>query len=341
MFNSPEHVFLHNYIEDEAGKELTDSEVALLITGSPTAILLPSGARQHDVDLALSGPQPIPIANVTLTTEQVKLFGYFARDLRELAASPLRKDGPGSISSGGKLPPGESVIKTALSEDEIRSSITIWRRLYMEKEPANFVKAVAAFVEVIGDNPWGKWVDGVRKVYEAELNSIPDFRPFIPSGKCTFTVKRLIDVFLYTQFAHQPDERRQRQFEECLVEVGGKSGLLTWMFLSTVWQRSLEIGNAGRVIVGWFDHYCKHHNITPAVLDSIMPAHPGIGTLEKEADRRERILGEKIQGLATELWQQNGSPPSGAIHFLHQAHEQLTEALRPDRKARSPMKENP
>src|SRR4051794_29697620 len=44
-------VFLTEYFEDEAGKEITSDEMAQILTGSPTARLVPCGAKQHDVDL--------------------------------------------------------------------------------------------------------------------------------------------------------------------------------------------------------------------------------------------------------------------------------------------------
>lgn len=338
MTRSPANVFLHDYTEDETGKELSNREIAVLLTGSPDYVIIPNGAESHDVEFMLSERKPLPVAEVTLTTEQVKLLGYFCRDLRELVGTAFFKEpSPATLKSGGSLPLGESRIETAVTDEEIRSYLTILRRLYMQNEPANFVKSATLFATALGDNPYGRWVLGAAKSYEAKLAKKPSmcFGPF----KFNLTRKRLIDVFLYTQYAHQPDDihketsqQRERQFAECLKEVGDSHAVLTWLFLSELSQMGGEINSAGKIVSHWFDLYCQHHSLTPDVLKSLLHEHPGIGTLEKEADRRERILGEKAQEVATELWKQAGSPPNGAVHYLHLAHEQLTAALRPEVK---------
>src|SRR4051812_19939864 len=43
------------YCEDETGKEITDNEMAQILTGSPTARVTPRGAKQHDIDFMLAG----------------------------------------------------------------------------------------------------------------------------------------------------------------------------------------------------------------------------------------------------------------------------------------------
>ncbi|HEY2881292.1 MAG TPA: hypothetical protein VGJ15_02635, partial [Pirellulales bacterium] len=42
------------YLEDETGREITHNEMAQILTGSPTARCIPSGARQHDIDFMLA-----------------------------------------------------------------------------------------------------------------------------------------------------------------------------------------------------------------------------------------------------------------------------------------------
>ena len=140
--------------------------------------------------------------------------------------------------------------------------------------------------------------------------------------------KRLIDVFLYTQYAHQPNEERQRQFEKCLAEVHGKRAVLVWMFLTQMWKCALEIGNAGRQIAWWFKHWCNHHNVAPDVLNSLRNEHAGLGADEKEADKRQRLFREKVAQLATDLWEQAGRPVGGPSTFLDVAAAQLTDALK-------------
>lgn len=305
---------LHDYFEDEDGNEITMAEIGPFLTGNPDTVLVPSGARQHDLDYMFAEKPPVPVAEVTLSTDEIRLFGYFVRDLQELQDSALMKDGAGTITTGGTLPVlpnGDYHHETAVTDDEIRSVMTIFRRLYMQREPANFLKAAALFEKSLGNHPLGGWVIGVAGEYEAHLQAMPEFRPFLQGTTLTFNVKRLIDVFLYTQYAHQPDEKRQRQFTECLQQVGGRRNFLTWLFLTEVWKCGLEIGNAGRVIAGWFKRYCDHHGITPDVLNSLRAQHAGLGTAEKEEARKARLFREKVEELELELWRQAGKPEGG------------------------------
>lgn len=146
-------------------------------------------------------------------------------------------------------------------------------------------------------------------------------------GDCTFTRKRLIDVFVYTQYAHQPDERRQRQFGECLKEVNDLKPVLTWLFLTEMWKACLKIKCAGKVIAGWFDRYCEHHGVSHDIHPSVAESNPGIGAKEKEADRKARLIREKAETLAADIWRQQGSPPGGPAQFLYAAKRQLDKAL--------------
>lgn len=320
------------YLEDEIGNEVSDNEMAQIVTGSPTARVVPRGAKQHDIDLMLAEAKPIPLAEVMLTLDEVRLFGYFVRDLRELRDSAFMKDGPGTLKISGSpmlSPPGNPTLETAVSDDEIRSFVTIFRRLYMTgaHDPASFVKVVPILVKALGDHPWSKWVEGSKKEYECHLHSAPDTPPFVSAPACTFTTKRLIDVFLYTQYAHQPNAERQRQFGECLAQLQGKHAVLTWLFLTEMWKLSLEIGKVGKIIAWWFKHYCDHHSVSPDVLNSLRDDHAGLGAAEKEKDRRKRLFEEKVEQLANQLWEEAGQPAGGHSQYLFVARDRLTRMM--------------
>jgi hypothetical protein len=316
---------LPDYFEDETGKEIAPDEMAQILSGSPTARMIPAGAKQHDIDYMMSEKTPIPLAKVSLTPVETRLLGYFVRDLEEMQNSAFMKDGPGTLTTSGLMP----IITTAVTDDEIRSFVTIFRRLYMtgHQDPASFVKIMPIFTKALGDHPYSKWIAGIAKEYQNHLDNVPDERPFVPVGSCTFTTKRLIDVFLYTQYAHQPNEDRQHQFEACLAELSGERAILTWMFLTEMWRLALEIGNAGTQIAWWFKHYCLHHGVSPNVLKSLREHHAGLGAAEKEEDRRARLFQEKVEQLAATLWEHAGSPHGGPVQFHAAAHKQLTDIL--------------
>src|SRR5438105_1494692 len=112
--------------------------MAVVLTGDPQAVFFAPGTRPHDAEYCLAEKPPIPLEQITLSPDQLNILGYFSRDLRELLTTALFKDGPGSLS--GPWSDGRLHLETAVSDEEIRSFVTIFRRLYMEKEPANFSK---------------------------------------------------------------------------------------------------------------------------------------------------------------------------------------------------------
>lgn len=316
-------VFLIDYFEDENGNEISRGEMGPTLTGSPTAIVIPSGAEQHDIELILAVRKHVPVAEVSLELDDVRLLGYFCRDFSEMKESAFMKEKPGTITKTG----GKVGLKTAVTDDEIRSFVTIFRRLNMEKEPANFEKAVAVFVKAMGNHPFGKWVAGVAGKYKSHLDNTPYCPPYIQAETCNFSTKRLIDVFVYTQYAHQPDEKRQGQFNDCLTQVHGQRSVLTWMFLTEIWKCAQDLRGAGDLISEWFHRYCDHHGVTPDILTSLRHDPSGLGAAEKEEARKARLFREKSEEIAMELWKQRDRPEGGPMQFLLMAREQLNRAI--------------
>jgi len=311
-----------DYLEDEHGKALDPNQLAAILTGNPDAVSLPAGAKQHDIEFVLSNKRPIPIDQISFSQEKLDVLGYFQRDLKEMLASAFFKEGPGTLASSAT---GAWDVRTAVSDEEIRSFVTIFRRMYMKKEPANFADAMNVFADAASGYPLADWVKGAVAEYAKELTEPPDVLP-VGGSSVTFSRKRLIDVFLYTQYAHQPDSKRARQYQECLAEVGGRTGLLTWMFLTEMWHSAIHIRNCGMVVVGFYDQYCAHQNVAGSVLASVSDNNPGIGALEKKSARQQRIRREKLEELAEALWRERGCPPCGVAGFLGQAEADLTNA---------------
>jgi hypothetical protein len=323
-------VVMSNYFEDDTRMEITFAEMGTILTGDPNTVMIPAGAKQHDIDFMFAEKVPLPVEGVVLSSEEVRLMGYFVRDFEELRSSALMKNGAGTLSGGGPLPAvpsNDCRHDTAITDDEIRSSMSIFRRLYMNNEPAGFLKAVDVFEKALGGHALGKWVRGVADEYTLQLQSQPDPYPLMKGTPLSFSVKRLIDVFLYTQYAHQPDVARQRQFNTCLQELDGRRNFMTWLFLHEVWTCGIKIGNAGRQIAAWFKRYCEHHSITPDVLKSLRDEHRGLGVLEKNEDRTARLLRESVEELAVILWDEAGRPDGGPSQFHLRAEEQLRQAL--------------
>jgi hypothetical protein len=312
-----------DYFEDEASQELSYKRMAVVLTGDPQAEFFPPGTRPHDAEFWQAEKPPVHLDRISLSAEQLNILGYFTRDLREMLAAALFKNGPGSLS--GPWADGQLHLVTAVSDEEIRSFVTIFRRLYMKGEPANFTKAVEVFASALGGHPVAKWVQATASEYCNALEQPPDSVPMLGPQALSFTRKRLIDVYLYTQYAHQPDAHRSRQFNECLAAVGGNRSSLTWLFLTAIWKCAIEFQNAGGRITEFYDRYCACHNTSPVVLASLRSDHR-LGTLEKKEAQEARILREKAEEAAVAMWERAGRPEGGHAPFVDQALNELIKA---------------
>lgn len=287
-------MFSLDYIEDENGEELSRKRIGQILTGSPDAEMLPFGAARYDIDYMQADKQPISLSDMSLTEDELMVLGYFTRDLREMEQSAFFREGCGSISGGLNGPEFQS----AVTDEEIRSFAIIFRRLYMQKEPANFLKAVDVFTRLVEDHPIAAWVKSIAEEYKSDLEDKPMLVPFVGGEAWPFSRKRLIDVLMYTQYAHQPGDRRLRHYEECLAAAHGQKSLLAWLSLSSLRHCSISIWNAGRIMADFYDGYCQCHEMTPNLLDSIHRENPGIGTQEKKEEQKQRVLREKAEELA-------------------------------------------
>lgn len=315
-------VFLGEYFEDENGQELSTRRMGQILAGDDDAVLFPSSYRPHDIELALAEKDSIDVSQIGLEQDEVDSLAYFARDLDELLGTEFFRNGPGVISSARD----SLSLQTATTADEIRSFVTVFRKLYMTRgERGAFVRAAAIFCSVV-DHPIARWVEGEVGQYTAELGAPPDHVPFLQDQAPSFTRKRLIDAFIYTKFAHQPQDKRIRQYQAMLHEVRSEE-LLTWLFLTTVHCAALHIANAGRQMRAFLRAYLQSHGATPSFRGSSVIDHAGVGALEKPEDMKARVFAEKAEQLALRLWQEAGRPESGPAEFLPQAREQLRRCL--------------
>ena len=83
------------------------------------------------------------------------------------------------------------------------------------------------------------------------------------SPSYSFTRKRLIDIFLYTRFAHQPQAKRVKQFNECLQEVGN-SDKLEWMFYIVIGKTGFFYSNANQFIENELQVYLEATGKSPS-----------------------------------------------------------------------------
>jgi hypothetical protein len=318
------------YREDEAGNEISENDFFGILSGNPNAMVIPHGFEDHDVELMFSNRKPLPLAQGILSQNEVRLLGIFQRDIQELQESNFFINAPGTLTTVGvtRLSPAQSMkLATPCNDEEIRSYVTIFRRLYMtsSRDPANLSLIVPIAGRALGDHPYGIWLEKTFESYSNHLKSKQKIWPFGPLFECTFTTRELIDVFLYSQYSHQPDLKKEQEFDSYIDEMTGNRDLLTWLFLTEIHHLGRKMKSISTGILPWFCHYCAHNNCKPSVLDSIHKVIPGIGAQEKQEDRRKRLIEEKAKELAFRFWSDAGEPNGGPELFLDAARKKIEE----------------
>lgn len=207
-----------DYIEDLQGRELALNTIGEVLTGQQGVVVFPPGTSRHVIRYETSENKPIPLDKLTLSTDELQGISYFVRDLRELESAAFFLAGPGTYSSSG-------VLQTAVTDEEIRSFVTIFRRLYMEKDKGNFLRTSKLVCRLLGEHRLAVYINGWVDDYTSALSEPPKIIPFFLSKEVSFDRKRLLDIFIYTQYAHQPDKRRGGQYRDCLLDVGGNESL--------------------------------------------------------------------------------------------------------------------
>ena len=206
----------------------------------------------------------------------------------------------------------------------------VFRRLYMKGDLAHTQKAAEVFCRLAAGHWTARWVESMLRRFDDRLGKPPECLPFSANVPLTFTTKRLLDAFIYTRFAHQPDARRARHYEACLAEVHGEKEMLAWMFLSALFECSLDIRNIGVEIARFFHHHVEQNARTLEGLSPLDQEHSGIGTLESKLHRYHRLRSCAVSRLAHELAQQHGLSGSDAEQFLSQAGRELDKCIPPN-----------
>lgn len=307
-----------SYFEDEQGIEIPLAKVGPMMTGNPDAVLAPILFDDADVKLMLSGSVDFDYSVISLSSEELRVLSYYLRDVEELRQTEFYNDGPGTLSFGN---PCE--IKTGVSMDEIRSCVQVFRRLYMQKEPANLCKAAEIFVKALKLHPLANWVESKVSEYSSDLQAPPS-EPMLQLT-LDFTTKRLIDVYLYTLFVHQPDSKRERQFKSCLKSVNDDEHLLLWLFLNALQECICTYVNIELYLRIWFDGYVLYKSESVDIVESLRRSHPGVGLIEKKDERLKRIFDETIGKIAESLWIEEGRPVCGPGAYVKRARARFAE----------------
>ena len=167
------------------------------------------------------------------------------------------------------------------------------------------------------------WVAEERRLYDEFLDA-PAAKFHGTQPVFSFNNKRLIDVFLYTRFAHHPDETRTRQLKKMRAEVGSDEWL-EFMFYSVVQQATMIYCNVSQYIAFEMDGYWKVGGLQPTADTTPFCNGADRGVLlTAEEEARERLMRRALK-LGEELWKNAGSPSNQLPQFVQDAIRHLSK----------------
>ncbi len=314
----PRITSVEDYFEDEAGQPITVTQIVRIETGDDTAVAFPSHYRPHDIELALSDNSPLPdnpLEHIRLTAHETDALALFVRDVEELVRSPMYSNVPRYCTGPG----GERV--ESISVDLIRSFVLIFRRLYMEEEPGNYIKACNAYVRHFLNKRLTNWILAEKKEYTRSLKATASCWA-LPGRDYSFSNREMIDVFLYTRFAHQPNAEQTRRFATYLTEVGSEPRF-EWMFYTTICHLAMRYKSAHQILANEYRGYVKLGGTPSSLSTSPFINEGGRGEQLTNAELDAIAIKDRASQLARDLWQEAGCPEGGWELFLAEAESFL------------------
>lgn len=311
------------YCEDDEGNGLSLQQGLRIVTQDDALIVFPPATRPHDVALRIGDNCPVPedpLAFFQFKQSEVNGLALFLRDIKELRQNPFYERHATMRSVGDEL-----TLET-ISVDLIRSFITIFRRLYMsgKHDVGNFRDSCDVYCSRFWNKRVIDWVAEERRLYDEFLQA-PAAKIASTQPVFSFSNKRLIDVFLYTRFAHHPSEERTRQLKQMRNEVGSDEWL-EFMFYEVIQQAAIIYSNVSQYIAFEMDGYWKVGGLQPSA-DTTPFCNGGdrgvLLTAKEEAEERIRKRAEK---LGEDLWNNAGCPANELPRFVQDAVRQLSDS---------------
>jgi len=314
-------IAVHDYAEDDEDKEISFTEIARIVTGEPDILLVPPGMRPHDMQLhylASNTPlPPNPLDHIHLTQQEIDTLAYYLRDATELKEEHFFRNPPSLHAQGN-----QQWLET-IPVENIRSFVIVFRKMYMDGEPGNYVKACDVYVRHFLNKRVTDWVSAERRLYEDFLSKQASFFPGM-NPPYSFTNKCLIDAFLYTKFIHQPQERRIRQFHGFLQEVGNADRLEF-----ACYNAMLELGRYYSrlqwVLSSELPAYLNHTGARPSFDSPPFVNAGGRGSRLTKEELEAKQLHERAERLGYELWTKEGKPEGDLPAYVARAESLLRD----------------
>jgi hypothetical protein len=245
-------------------------------------------------------------------------MSLFLRDIKELRQNSFYERNATIRSVGDTL-----TLET-ISVDLIRSFIVIFRRLYMsgKHDVGNFRDSCNIYCSRFWNQRVIDWVAEERRLYDLFLDE-PAAKVAGTKPVFSFSNKRLIDVFLYTRFAHHPNESRTRQLKQMREEVGSDEWL-EFMFYSVVQQAAITYCNVSQYIAFEMDGYWKVGGLQPSADTTPFCNAGDRGVLRTAKEESEERIRKRAERLGEDLWKIAGSPANALPQFVEDAMRQLS-----------------
>ncbi len=312
-----------DYFEDELGNELSVTEAMTIKHAKPnsTVVYLPDTrtfiefskppTEEDAIKYGIEHTIPIDLSRINFIDKEIKKLNLFVDEIIILSSLPFK---PPALRRYPELK-----VAMKITNAQLDSFVLRFRRLFMNNEMVNYFRICKLFIdypederEYRFDHPmrllWKrkkKEVDSLLKLPFGKLFPIKDL---LESDDYEFTVKDLIDAFLYTKFVHQPNPDSEKLYKRGLIIAKGNKDVLLFYFCFAIYRLANEYITLGK----WIKQIL-------ILMDKFSPESNHVEKLDNMSRAFERTINDKIWELANELWKKDGSPSCGAIKYKEQA----------------------
>jgi hypothetical protein len=314
-------VTVYDYAEDAEDKEISFTEMARAVTGNPDVLVVPPGMRSHDIQLyylAKNTPlPPNPLDQIHLTQQEIDTLAYFLRDATELKRERFYCNPPSFHAQGD-----QQWVET-IAVENIRSFVIVFRRMYMDGEPGNYAKACDVYTKHFLNKRITDWISAEKRLYEQFLCGRASLFPGL-GPPYSVENKPLIDAFLYTKFVHQPQERRIKQFQTFLQEVGN-ADRMEFACYNAMLELTRYYSRLQWVLANELPGYLNHTGAKPSFDSPPFVNEGGRGSRLTKEELEARQLHDRAEKLGYELWTKDGKPDGELPQYVVRAEACLRD----------------
>lgn len=321
-FNAFSTVMYMEYYENSSGEQISTAEfIAELYGTGPLAILpnrmiVPADLSEEQARASrIPEITPMHSSDFAFTTQDIETLNRFVESTNDLCNSSLCRQ-PNAMT----LNISYEVLGKNVTREQYIASLVAFRKLYADKEPAGFKRAVRILQNTNKvRHPLVYAINNADKQYEDLLKQkltansfIGHFTKNLLHGEWSPTGREMIKVMFNVNSIHQGDK------DTYLLEQRIRNAIPSdAIVVFSLWQLLVQLCRP--IIITANYARCALHALGQLQVNSKLP-----DITNKELEFKF-FLTKQIPILAEIIWRERRCPESGVVEYLGEAERQIIE----------------